>query len=210
MKGQKRKRFQKEAPLWALALAWSMMALSCASPAPKAEAPPPPHFEATPSQEETPPTAHESTPASREIPPAPRESASVLPSAPPPVSGKIAPPAPSPSSAPVDQSKDSFYVHTVRWKGETASIIAAWYTGDGGNWKALAEANPQVNMNRIHGGIKILIPEALLNTRNPLPQYFVNRFYSKAKKENSQTNLQQDKGQEEEPKLFGPKKYHSK
>jgi hypothetical protein len=65
-------------------------------------------------------------------------------------------------------------------------------------------------MNRIYGGIKILIPETLLKTRNPLPQYFVNRFYPKAKKENPQTNLQQDKGQEEEPKLFGPKKYHSK
>ncbi len=209
MKGQKRKRFQKEAPLRALALAWFLMVLSCASPGPKVEAPPP-HFEATPSQEETPPTVYESTPASDKIPlvesslrPAPQEFASIPPGAPP-VSAKVAP------SAPAEQSQDSFYVHTVRWKGETASIIAAWYTGDGGNWKALAEANPQINMSRVYGGTKILIPRALLKTRDPLPQYFVNRFYPKAKKENSQPNLQQDKGQDEEPKLFGPRKYHSK
>lgn len=71
------------------------------------------------------------------------------------------------------------YVHTVRWRNETLSFIAQWYTGSWQNWKALAKANPGINPNRIEIGNRIRIPEALLKTHNPLPADFLPETESK-------------------------------
>jgi len=90
-------------------------------------------------------------------------------------------------------------MHTIKWSGETLSIIALWYTGDQSNWKTIAQSNPDINPNRIFGGHEILIPERLMKTHDPLPKEYVDRFYARAKKE-------KPKAQEEEPKLFGPRK----
>jgi hypothetical protein len=64
-------------------------------------------------------------------------------------------------------------VHTVTYEGETLSIIAKWYTGDLNNWQDLAAANPDIDPNRIFIGNEIVIPEELLLTRDPMPQYFI-------------------------------------
>ena len=90
-------------------------------------------------------------------------------------------------------------MHTVKWSGETLSIIALWYTREQSNWKTIVQANPGLNPHRIFGGNEILIPEKLMKTHDPLPKEYVGRFYSRAKKEKPKT-------QEEELKLFGPKK----
>lgn len=73
-------------------------------------------------------------------------------------------------------------VHTVRWSGETLSVIAKWYTGKFENWRALVKVNPKLNPNRIFIGSKILIPEDLLKNREPMPQDFLGKFASKRKK----------------------------
>lgn len=73
----------------------------------------------------------------------------------------------SPDAAP-DQ-KSAYYSHTVRWRGETLSIIAKWYTGNGENWRALTQANPELDPHRIAIGNRILIPPQLLQTHEPLP-----------------------------------------
>ena len=70
------------------------------------------------------------------------------------------------------------YKHTVRWPGESLSLIAAWYTGSPKNWRQLAKANPRLNPNRIIGGNVILIPSALLKTPVPLPQKEAARYTS--------------------------------
>ena len=44
------------------------------------------------------------------------------------------------------------YRHTVRWPGESMSLIAKWYTGSAKNWRKLAKANPRINPNRIKKG----------------------------------------------------------
>jgi hypothetical protein len=96
----------------------------------------------------------------------------------------------------------SYYVHTVKWPGESVSIIAAWYTGDLKNWEALAKANPNINPNRIFEGNKILIPENMLKTRIPMPKDFVDSFYPKPPSKPAPQPTR-----EEEPELFGPKQY---
>jgi hypothetical protein len=68
------------------------------------------------------------------------------------------------------QRQPSNFEHTVRWRGESLSLIARWYTGHFENWKALAQANPNLNPNRIMVGNVIYIPQAMMNTREPLPR----------------------------------------
>jgi hypothetical protein len=68
------------------------------------------------------------------------------------------------------------YKHTVRWPGESLSLIASWYTGSSKNWHKLAKINPRLNPNRIKGGQVILIPTALLKTRVALPQKVAAKF----------------------------------
>lgn len=68
------------------------------------------------------------------------------------------------------------YIHTVRWPGESLSLIASWYTGASKNWRKLAKFNPRLDPNRIRVGNVILIPPSLLKTRVSLPQKVAAKF----------------------------------
>jgi hypothetical protein len=124
----------------------------------------------------------------------------------PPIRQEPAPQRPSTAAAPALTPKKTFYAHKVKWCGETLSIIAAWYTGDWKNWKSIAEANPQIKPNLIYEGIEIQIPGSLLKTQDGMPKEFVEKFYANAKREKSQPKSQSTWTQEEDVKLFGPKK----
>jgi hypothetical protein len=77
------------------------------------------------------------------------------------------------SEAESKSKRESYYVHKVRWEGETLSLIAKWYTGDRRNWKVLAKANPWLEPNSISTGHRIFIPRNLLRTKKPMPHDFV-------------------------------------
>ena len=100
-----------------------------------------------------------------------------------------------------------YYIHTVRWHGETLSYIAKWYTGQFRNWKVLAKANPNLNPNRIHKGNQIIIPDGMLKTREPMPKSFMAKLTPQT------TNRKipdKPSSQPEEGKaipLFGPKEH---
>jgi hypothetical protein len=193
--------FQKKIGLWVFGLAFGMICLGCASTSPKPEALAPSLKPAPAPQETMPPPAQTiSTP--RETHPARFE----------PVPAPSKPdrrePAPKATVEAKPKATEDSYVHTVKWNGETVSLIAGWYTGNTENWKALAQANPNIKANRIFAGNKILIPKTLLKTREPMPKEFVDRFYSKPKKEKAQAKPQPQltQTQEEELTLVGPKK----
>ena len=108
--------------------------------------------------------------------------------------------------------KPAYYVHTVRWPGEMLYIISKWYTGKFKNSIAIANANPKLNPNRIFIGNKILIPEALLKTSEPMPKSFVSQFVREEKRKTSPTkplpqSTSSEPSEEEEPELFGPREY---
>ncbi len=117
-------------------------------------------------------------------------------------------PSPTPPPPPPEALKESYYTHTVKWSGETLSIVAAWYTGDLQNYKALAEVmkqtSPNADINRVYVGDKILIPERLLKTRDPITKEFVDSFYGRSPK-TEKGPPKRPQTEEEEPKLFGPK-----
>jgi hypothetical protein len=186
----------------ALLLAGTLQA-GCSTPGEKKQ-PPPTAAEAPPPA----PKAPEPPPPEAKVPePAP----AVRPSAPPAAPREPVSPLPSPSPSPAEPAeKTVFHTHTVRFSGESISIIAAWYTGDLENWKALAAANPKVDPNRIFVGNKILIPENMLKNREPMPRDFVDSFYEKGKlrkppAKGASPAAKEKKEKEEEPELFGPK-----
>jgi len=200
-------RLQMRMWLWVSILALGMICLACAPRAPKPGASlPSPRVE----QPSVLPEIPAPPPAGTPSPSPPNESAPALiktPSAPPQPTPGRQETAPDPSIQVSLEPGEAFYRHTVKWKGETLSIIAAWYTGDWKNWMALAQGNPRMNPHVIRGGDEILIPDHLLKTRDPLPKEFVDRFYGKGRKDKSQPDTRSNQGREDEPKLFGPKKY---
>jgi hypothetical protein len=102
---------------------------------------------------------------------------------------------------------EGYYVHTVRWYGETLSIIAKWYTGELGQWKAIARVNPDLDPNRIFRGNRIRIPEGLIKTRRPMPKQFLAEFLGRPKPKSPVAKPQAIKDEDDsEPELFGPKK----
>jgi len=83
---------------------------------------------------------------------------------------------------PVEPKKASF-VHMVQWSGETLPIISKWYTGDSSNWQFIADANPNINPERLSAGSTIFIAEDLLKTRKPMPREFIAKYYHRPKKQ---------------------------
>ncbi len=188
--------FQKKIGLWVFGLAFGMICLSCASTSPKPGGLEP-RLVPAPAPQEAMPAAPQTVSTPQEAPPSKFE--------------PIPPPSkPGPKGVleVKPKPKETSYVHTVKWSGETFSIIAGWYTGNIENWKALVKANPNINPNRIFEGNRILIPETLMKKRESMPKEFVDRFYSKTKKEKTQpkTPSRLTQTQEEELKLIGPKK----
>jgi hypothetical protein len=107
--------------------------------------------------------------------------------------------------------KTSYYIHRVKWPGETLSIIAGWYTGDIEKWKALADANPDINANRMVKGNEIRIPESLLKTDKPMPKEYVDSFYRGDKKQTAPAkSVPPSPKEQDELELFGPKKFPKK
>ena len=187
---------QKKIGLIAIGLGLSVFCFSCATAPPKPKEP-------APAQRVDSPVVQGETPPPTPIPAAePPQEAKPVPEKPDPAAQK------SPPAVMETKPQPTFYQHTVKYSGETLSVIALWYTGSHGNWKEIAQANLDLNPNRIFPGDEILIPEGLLRTRDPLSKEFVDRINAKTKKEKPKANTQARpvQTQQEEPKLFGPKR----
>ena len=105
--------------------------------------------------------------------------------------------------------QNATFVHTVKWRGESVSIIAGWYTGDIQNWKILKDYNPDVNPSRIFEGNKSRIPEYLMKTKAPMTKEYVDSFYAKHPKKEAGRPAPPPPAASasdgDEPALFGPK-----
>ena len=92
-----------------------------------------------------------------------------------------------------------FFVHTVKYHGETVSIIAFWYTKSMENWKVVAEVNGDIDVMDINRGDKIRIPEDLIKTHEPMRKEYVDSFYDQEPAEPVPSQP------DDEPPLYGPK-----
>ena len=118
-------------------------------------------------------------------------------------------PAVTPPGKPKSIPETATFVHTVKWRGESVSIIAGWYTGDIQNWKILKDYNPDINANRILEGNKIRIPEYLMKTKAPMTKEYVDSFYGRHPKKEAGRPAPPppaaSASDADEPALFGPK-----
>ena len=97
-------------------------------------------------------------------------------------------------------------VHTVQWPGESLSIIAAWYTGHVADWKKLAEANPEINPDRIFVGDQIIIPDDILKRREAMTREHLRKFIGRIENKKAPPSEEKEESEKEkEPELFGPK-----
>jgi LysM repeat protein len=85
--------------------------------------------------------------------------------------------------APPPLPAEDYFIHKVKWPGESLSIIAKWYIGRLKDWKLLAKHNPELNPNQIYVGDAIRIPKSRMQTQDPMPREFVEQFVSPAKDE---------------------------
>ena len=115
---------------------------------------------------------------------------------------ELVPRAPSEVLPPSPKPAPRFYIHRVRWKGETLFIISKWYTGSGNNWKALSKANPKLNPNLMIINEKIFIPEDLMKTRKPMPLSFLSSIIRKKSASSVQANRPSNENHVTE--MFGP------
>jgi hypothetical protein len=200
--------FRKEIRFILIGLGLAMFCLGCATTPPKPEEPAPiSRVESPVVQEETPaPTSIPAPAPPPKIEPVPQKPPLVVQEPPPSSPSSSLPPPPPPVKE--AQPQPALYLHTVKYRGETLSIIALWYTGNHDSWKKIAQGNPDLDPNRIFPGDEILIPEGMLKTHDPLPKEFVDRIYSKASKEKGQprARTQAIDPQQEDLKLFGPRK----
>ena len=114
----------------------------------------------------------------------------------------VVPETPSKLEPPSTTPEPQFYIHRVRWPGETLSVIAKWYTGSLKNWKALSKANPTLDLNRIVIGANIFIPEHLLKSHKPMPFSFLSSSVPK-KRVQTYTSKKPSKASVT-AELFGP------
>ena len=115
------------------------------------------------------------------------------------------PPPPPPPPEKETKSPETYLTHTVKYPGETVSIIAAWYLDDKMKWEILAAANPKMNPKVIRIGDKILVPESLLVRRDPMPKEHVDKFYSKTQPKAAPPKGKPKPEGTKKPDLFGPK-----
>lgn len=99
-------------------------------------------------------------------------------------------------------TQEAYFQHTVKWNGETLSIIAGWYTGTIQNWELLVKHNPHLDPNKIFIGNIIRIPKSEMTTKEPMPKEFLKKFYPEKEKTGDE---KPSETLEEEPELFGPK-----
>jgi LysM domain-containing protein len=190
-------------PRFAVTLAAVAMLAACASEPAQTEAP----GQLLPPAPTTTPQAAPGTAPPTTAPPTAPGTAPPTKAAPvPPTGPGASPPAKAPPAAaparPILPEGTTFFVHTVKFSGETVSIIAAWYLGDKMRFDVLTAANPDINPTLIKVGMKIKIPESAMKKHEAMTKEFVDSFYTRPGKEKAPPS---EPAKEEVPELIGPK-----
>jgi LysM repeat protein len=105
------------------------------------------------------------------------------------------------------QGLKDYFVHTVQQPGESLSEISRWYTGDSSNWKAIAQANPDVDPKYLLVGNEIYIPSKLLKTRAPIQNGADDISHQKPESQDPPAKPAASPKKKKDIQLFGPKQF---
>jgi hypothetical protein len=113
---------------------------------------------------------------------------------------------------PVEQKKiksikQTYFIHVVKWDGESLSLISRWYIGTYEDWKLLSKHNPELNPLNIHVGDRVWIPKDKMIITTQMPKAFLNQYQKKITK----PVILKPKTTEKKPiELYGPKEHKEK
>ena len=105
----------------------------------------------------------------------------------------------------VAKSRSGYFAHTVKKSDEKLADIADWYTGDKGNAKLIALANPDIDPEFLLVGNEIFIPSDLLKTRKPFYEKSIKASASKSVEQPAASPATAAAPQRKKIELFGPK-----
>lgn len=70
----------------------------------------------------------------------------------------------------------SSIIHTVKYQGETFSLISLWYTGSADNWREIARRNPKLNPAKLVKGTIVYVPQKLAIRATSFDASFVQKI----------------------------------
>jgi hypothetical protein len=73
---------------------------------------------------------------------------------------------------PAEPPAPTFFVHAVKFRGQTLGQIAEWYTGSADNWRKIAPVNEDLSPPNVQLkiGTEVKIPTEILVRQDPLPR----------------------------------------
>ncbi len=98
---------------------------------------------------------------------------------------------------------ENYFLHSVKYPGETLAIIAEWYTGNSNNWKILANENPNLNPNLIKIGEFIKIPRDMVIKFDPLPKSAVVKTPVQKSSSRESVSKARETSDQKQPKKIG-------
>jgi len=104
----------------------------------------------------------------------------------------------------IDSIKQAYFIHIVKWDGESLSLISRWYLGNFEDWKLLARHNSELNPSNIHVGDRVWVPKYQMITSKPMTKSFLESYNKKKHK----PIIKKTNESEKKPiELYGPKEH---
>ena len=100
--------------------------------------------------------------------------------------------------------KQTYFIHIVKFEGESLSLISKWYIGNFEDWKLLARHNIELNPSNIHIGDRVWIPKHKMKTSKQMPESFLNKY---TKKKTIPAVKKPVKKEKKPIELYGPKEH---
>jgi nucleoid-associated protein YgaU len=107
----------------------------------------------------------------------------------------------------VAQGLPGYFAYTVQQSGESLTEISRRYTGDSNNWKAIAQANPDIDPQYLLVGNEIYIPSKLLKTRAPNQNGADDISHQKPENQDPPAKPAASPKKKKDIQLFGPKQF---
>ena len=105
------------------------------------------------------------------------------------------------------QGLPNYFAYTVQQPGESLAEISRRYTGDSKNWKAIAQANPDIDPKYLLVGNEIYIPSKLLKTQAPIKNGADEISHQKPESQDPPAKPAASPKKKKNIQLFGPKQF---
>ena len=107
------------------------------------------------------------------------------------------------------QGLPDYFAYTVQQPGESLAEISRRYTGDSNNWKAIAQANPDIDPKYLLVGNEIYIPSKFLKSQAPIQNDGDDIFHQKPESHDPPAKPAASPKKKKDIQLFGPKQFPS-